>query len=288
MCDIQYLPLSYTMPIYEEYLKRMHQLYSEKLLDNEYYTQNTAQLRAKGANLQVGAFTDSAHFITTNSTDPAIYDQWEIIYPLTSEYQTERVWYGDTVSNPTIFLTSGNKNPEATLHWLDYLYTEEGAVLLCGPEKGEWDGDGGIVWNSDHSKWKIEAPEGYTGSWAWLVKEVSLVQIMQGNMQYSKMKSMEQKSAEDASFKDKMAERIAPYLKPYFPTLFYTPEEQEEISIISTDVENYFNQMEAKIVMGEEPLEAVETMRDYLNSIGLEKLTKVQQAAYDRYISNSK
>ena len=275
------------MPVYQEYLQNMRQLYDEKLLDNEYYTQNVAQFRAKGANLQLGAYTDDAHFINVGTTDPKIYGQYEVTYPLTSDYQKEPVWYGDVVSVGNIYLTSDNKNPEKTIEYMDYFWTEDGCKLIVGPVKGEWDGEGGIIWNEDKTSFHYEIPEGYNGVWEWLCKEVSVTGFLQGYSQYSEIKSKEEKAPEDASFKDMMEERIAPYVVPNFPTLFFTPREQEKITLILDDVTTYFDQMEAKMVMGDVPIESgIEETRSYLEGSGLDDLVAVYQTAYDRYMSN--
>jgi len=134
-------------PIHVEYLSRMKKLYSEKLLDQEYFTQNDAQMKAKGQKLLIGAYQYAAHFVLTSSTDPEVYGQYSIINPLTSKYQPEKIWYGDWIANPTIFITSANQNPEATVRYFDLLYTEEYAKLLYGPELGQWEGEGGCSYS---------------------------------------------------------------------------------------------------------------------------------------------
>lgn len=275
------------MPIYEEYLKRMYQLYDEKLLDNEYYTQNVAQFRAKGANMLLGSYAEDAHFVNIGSTDPELYGQYEITYPLTSEYQEEPVWYGDVVSTGNIYLTSVNENPDKTIEYLDYFWTEEGAELICGPVKGKWDGEGGIVWNEDGTSFTYDIPEGFNGIWEWLCKEVSTVAFLQGSMQFSDIKAKEEKSPEDAAFKDLMEERTAEHVIPNFPHLFFTIEEQEKIALILNDVTTHFEQMESKMVMGEVDIEnGIKETKEYLDGLGLGDLTTIYQAAYDRYIDN--
>ncbi len=79
---------------YKQYLANMNQLYTEGLLDSEYYTQNDAQMKAKGEAMRIGAYTYAAHFVLTGSTDPAVYDQYVVPEPLTSDVFTEKVWYG--------------------------------------------------------------------------------------------------------------------------------------------------------------------------------------------------
>lgn len=282
------MTLAVEHPNYRQYLENMQKLYAEKLLDQEYFTQNDAQMKAKGENLQIGAYVYAAHFVLTGSTDPAIYDQYVVPEPFTSDKQTEKVWYGEAVGSPYIFLTSANKNPEATIRYFNEIYTEAGAELLVGPEKGAWDGEGGRVWNEEHTSFTYDIPEGYNGEWDWICKQIAPVQSFQGYMQFSDIKAKEQKAPEDASFKDAMEKNVAPYLKPGAPSLFFTPEELEEIKLVETSLYTYSEQMEAKIIMGEEPLDAYDTMLAELKKQGLDKVTEVYNAAYDRYKANQK
>ncbi len=273
-------------PQYRTYLENMRQLFSEKLLDQEYYTQNDAQMKAKGEQLLLGAFTYAAHFVLTGSTDPAIYDQYAVPQPLTSDVFTKKVWYGQAVPSPRIFLTSANKNPEVTLRYFNEIFTEEGAELMVGPVEGEWDGEGGRVWNKDKTQYTYSIPQGYNGIWDWTCKVIAPVQSFQGFMQFSRIKAQEQKSPEDASFKDAMAANVAPFLDPGAPSLFFTLEETEAIKLIEDSVNTYTKQMEAKIIMGEETLDAYETMLEQLKTMGIDKMEEVYNTAYQRYLSN--
>ena len=279
---IVYVPAS---DIYVEYLKRMKQLFDEKLLDQEYFTQNEEQLRAKGAAIQLGAY--SAHFVMTGSTDPEVYGQYEVINPLTSEFNEEKVWYGDAVRMPNIFITSANKYPEATIRYFDYAFSDEGSRLFTGPDYGEWEGEGGLKWNEDHTQCEYVTPEGYNGMWDYLCKEISPLAVeFQGNSQYGDVWGSMQYAPEDTSFKSQMKERIAPYLKQEFPQLFFTIEEREEVALVLDEIKNYTAQMEVKFITGEEPIENHARFVETLNSMGLERLTELYQAAYERYLQN--
>jgi putative aldouronate transport system substrate-binding protein len=270
-------------PNYKQYVANMNKLYTEGLLDNEYYTQNDAQMKAKGEAMRIGAYTYAAHFVLTGSTDPAVYDQYVVPEPLTSDVFTEKAWYGENVGGTSIFFTSANKNPEISARYFNEIYNEEGATLLVGPVKGEWDGEGGRVWNDDKSRFQYEIPEGYNGVWDWICKQIAPVQSFQGFMQFSDVKAQEIKTPEDASFKDAMEKNVAPYLKPGAPTLFFTQEESEEIRLIEASLYTYFIQMESKMVMGEEPLEAYDAMMTELKNQGLDQVAKIYNAAYERY-----
>lgn len=273
-------------PQYRQYLENMRQLYAEKLLDNEYFTQNDAQMKAKGEGMKIGAYTYAAHFVLTGSTDPEIYDQYAVPKPLTSDVFTKQVWYGDNVGGTSIFLTSANEHPEISARYFNEIYTESAAELMVGPVSGEWDGEGGRVWNEDKSGYTYEIPEGYNGIWDWTCKQIAPVQSFQGNMQFSEIKAKEIKAAEDASFKDAMAKNVAPYLLPNSPALFFTQEEMEETKLIETSLYTYWEQMEAKIIMGEEPMESFDTMLAELKNQGLARVTEVRNTAYQRYKAN--
>lgn len=276
-----------TDDIYIEYLTRMKQLFDEKLLDQEYFTQNEEQLRAKGNNMQLGTYQYAAHFVMTGSTEPEIYGQYSVINPLTSEFNSEKIWYGDAVRMPNIFLTNANQHPEATIRYFDYAFSEEGSEMFTGPEYGAWDGEGGVKWNEDRTKCEYITPEGYNGMWDYLCKEVAPLAIeFQGNSQYGNVWGSMQYSPEDTSFKSEMKEKIAPYMQQSFPELFFTIEEQEEVALIYDEIKNYVSQMEVKFITGEEDIANHPQFIESLNRMGLPTLMEVYQTAYDRYLQN--
>ncbi len=279
-----------TDSIYKEYLVRMNKLFTEKLLDQEYYTQNDAQMKAKGQKLQIGAYTYAAPFVLVSSTDPAIYGQFAAIEPMTSEFFKTKAWYGNHIGSPNIFITSVNKYQKETIRYFDYFYSEEGGQMFYGPEVGKWEGQGGVKWNDNHTSWSVQVPDGYVGIFAWLSKVVSPIGSgIQGNWQYTEYCSKQTMTPEDRVLYDTMNKHYTPYMKASFPpSLFLTSTEEEEVSLIKNDLATYVKQMEAKYVMGEEPLSSFDTFSAKLKTMGVEKLTKVYQGAYDRYLASSK
>ncbi|NLC14515.1 MAG: extracellular solute-binding protein [Chloroflexi bacterium] len=276
-------------PQYEKYLQNMNKLYKEGLLDQEYYTQNEAQYVAKGTNMQIGATTAAAPFVLTNSTDPEIYEQFDVIGPLTSDVFTEKVWYGQNVENPGIFITSANENPEVTARYFNEIYTEEGAWLLVGPEAGTWDGDeGGRVWNEDKTKYTYTFSDDHNGVYEYMNNVVAPLQAgMAGFRQFSEAMKSELMAPEDVVLLDSLKNNVE-YMVPNAPSLFFTIEELEEIILIQDAIYTHLNQMEAKIVMGEESIDKFSSLIDDLQGMGLDQLTKIYNQAYDRYKENVK
>lgn len=274
-------------PNYERYLENMNKLYSEKLLDQEYYTQNEAQMVAKGANMLIGACTAAAPFVVTKSTDPAIYEQYDVIGPMTSDIFSDKLWYGQNINNLSIFITSANQNPEISVRYFNELYTEEGCELSVGPEAATWHGDdGGRVWNDDKTSYSYKFSDGYLGTYDYINSVVAPINSgMAGYRQFSEAMRLELSAPEDAVLFNSLKKNLE-YMVPGSPSLFFTSEELEQITLIQNSIDTYADQMEAKIIMNEEPLTAYNDMIIELKDMGLDELTKVYNKAYERYRSN--
>ena len=60
--------------------------------------------------------------------------------PLTSEVNGQQIWPRDSnIVRGTFAITSANEHPEATMRWVDYFYSPEGALLqVYGVEGENW------------------------------------------------------------------------------------------------------------------------------------------------------
>ena len=76
-----------------------------------------------------------------------------------------------------------------------------------------------------------------------------------------------------------------PFYHVGWPTLKYTAEEADEIALIKVDIDDYFNQMFAKFVTGEESLDNFDAFVQGLKDRNLDRLVELQQQAYDRWAS---
>lgn len=287
--DIEYL---YTNERYRVYLEQMNLLYSEGLLDSEYYTQSSAEYLAKGANMQIGACTAAAPFVLTGTTDKEVYGQYTGMVPMRSEYSEPKKFF-NRLTPPGLFFTSSTEesgNLEVAAKLVDFFWTEEYATYLYGPEKGseilgDWDGQGGVVWNEDRTSWVVEVPEQYNGIYEYVVNEVS------GNFYWGIYDRSEYWKKWDMVEEDKELVKIFEdcwqYVVPGFPpSLSFTTEEQEEIALIESELKTYVSQMEAKFVMGEEKLDDTswEAFQNHLKSMDVDVLVDVYKAAYGRYL----
>lgn len=125
--EARYTPITEN---YREYLIFMNQLYEEGLLDPETFSQSDEQKKAKGQQNRLGLFPDWFSFFTTGETEEEAMNN-PMFHPLTSEWSEEAVMpLSSGISRGTFSITVNNNNPEASIRWIDYFYSEEGYAFL--------------------------------------------------------------------------------------------------------------------------------------------------------------
>lgn len=279
----------FTSDRYYEYLSRMNKLYTEGLLDSEYYTQEDAQMKAKGTNGLIGACTYAAPFVLT-SNDAELYRQYTAFMPLTGEYETEGAHYANMLSGANIYFTDKNEHLVESAKWVDFFYTEEWGLLQQGPEKGseivgDWNGEGGWYWLDDaQTTWTHEVPGEYAGSFEWRIMEIMPYSI-RGSASSSEFSAKVTRSDGDVHLIE-IFDDIWDYVVPCFPQSYsLTADESDQIALISTELDAYVDQMETKFVIGEISLEeGWEEFQSHLKDvIGVDEYIEVHRQAYARF-----
>ncbi|NSW91278.1 MAG: extracellular solute-binding protein [Firmicutes bacterium] len=271
-----YVPMD---PAYKEYLAYMNRLYREGLLDNETFSQTEQALTAKGNEGKVGVFTHAGPFLVVKVEENNSYPA---LPPLTSNVNNKKIWPKNYEVGTTAFaITNMNKYPEATMRWVDYLYSEEGAVLFHnGVEGKHWrwvDVNGEKQWEritppdkANPEEWRATAtPNCGTGT-----PEI-----------WFKSFAEKQKDPLNAFIRKEVAEKYEPYFTYVFPPVRFTTEEQKQVTAIVSDLESYVSQMEAKFITGVEPLTNWDNYVDTIKKMNVEQLLKLYQTAYDRWNS---
>lgn len=278
-----------TDELYKEYLTRMHYLYAEGLLDNEYYTQSSTQFLAKGANMQIGTCWTNAPFVLCG-TEPEKYEQYVGFYPLSADGASPKQYF-NAMYGINMYVTSANQYRVETARLLNYLYTEEWAEICRGPElgseiKGDWDGNGGWYWLDDEkTQYAIEVPSEYSGVYYWRIGAVAPTCI-RGGWGYSDIFQKEQMADTDvhlrAIYKD-----FWDITTPCFPQSYsLLSEEIDELSLIATELETYVAQMEVKFVTGELDIEENwDSYQEHLKDIDVDEYVEIHQGAYARYLN---
>lgn len=283
---VSYTPVSEN---YKAFLEYMNKLYSEGLIDKEVYSQSDDQRKAKGQNNQLGIFPDwFSYFTTGRGEEGALNDP--MFQPLTSEVSPEAIVAGSPrLTRGAFSVTKNNPSIEASLRWVDYFYSVEGARFLeQGPDGYLWesaktkDGEDVRVFtkevdlnDTESSRGKITPAFGLTTP--NIVVDQELIR-----------RSVDEEP--DTSFRDwvnqETKDKIEPIAEVAFPLLYLTKEENDKVSAMATDLSTYTEEMEAKFITGVASLDEWDKYVKTIESMGLEEYVATYQAAYDRWAKN--
>ncbi|NLO83433.1 MAG: extracellular solute-binding protein [Clostridiales bacterium] len=272
-------------PEFKDALVFLKKLYDEKLLDNETFTQTTQQLNAKGRNdtellggfYTAGAFTvvgEARHFDYITMI-PLLTPKGQRMWPLDGTFNDlENKANAIRFMRGTFAITNKCKAPEAMIRWVDYLYTEEGAILTWMGKEGEE-----YEWNSD-------------GTWSWILEE--------GQEQY------------DVRYPGTIAPATVPGLRPdnvwfklgniyesslwpirgrvnkydrlTYPFLYFPVEKQKRVNSLNADIGSYVDQMIARFITGDASIDEWDNYVKTIQNMGVEELISIYQEAYDEFI----
>ncbi|MDR0877228.1 MAG: extracellular solute-binding protein [Treponema sp.] len=275
---------------YRAYLAYMAKLYREGLLDNDYFVQDDAQFNLKVSNRRVGFIESEPYVLLPNPED---YLQWIGIPPLTSEVNNKPCWPGISLhyqrSAGSAVITDKCKNPEAVVKFLNYIQTFEGTVSArLGPEDGKWSGRGGYTYEAKDSRHiygaKIMVPEPFASYYEFRTTVTpigmpSYVNPMTDDITVSSDPSRE-------GLVRHWAEAGVSDVKRLLYDLQYRLTEDELTrDAYYVSLATYADQMTAKFITGETALNDT-TWNNYireLKSMGLDEMSALRQAGYNRY-----
>jgi putative aldouronate transport system substrate-binding protein len=262
---------------YKGYLTFMNRLWQDDLLDHETFSQTDEQKKAKGANNQVALFSDWFPYFTLGG-EPSFDNP--LMTPVKSEMADSPV-YGKNPgisSNGMFAITNSNPNPEASMRWVDYLYSYEGATLFNqGPENLLW------KYKNKETKEKEWLPvpgggdrEEYKGTitpnYGILTPGINTSDLTLGL-----------RSEFDDWIDKENAAKLTPIAKVSYPNVYLTNEEQTEASTLLSDLDTYVLQMEAKFITGNEPLSNWDKYVAQIKKMGGDRVAELYQDAYDRW-----
>jgi putative aldouronate transport system substrate-binding protein len=265
---------------YKEYLAFMQKLYAEKLLDPEIFSQNKAQMTAKGENELYGVMGNSLPIFGGKDKQVVpnnILDNPQMP-PLVSEAGATPIYpERDTIRRGMFAITSANKHPEATIRWLDYLYSEEGYLHAQYGIEGE-----SYRWSDTDPKYvEYIVPEG--------MLENDYKNMKVSNLGYGfANEELEKKFLNSNWLGFVLNDQVGQYVdygQKAFPLAYFTEEELQRVNAITVDLQTFIEQMEAKIVVGQDPVSKWEEYVQTMNKMGVEELVGIYQASYDRWNS---
>jgi putative aldouronate transport system substrate-binding protein len=259
-------------------------LYAEGLIDREVFTQTEQALIAK-KNLDpmtVGSFNAWYDYRYVNKEDHP--KDYEVLMPLKGPRGDQNWLYSySPVNRDSFMITNKAKNPEILLRWADQFYRDFETAFNCmfglGPDENKawsYDEQGRIVLNPvipvEYQRTKQGLP--FTigafdpGEWARITNmDIGGVEKLANNARYE---------AYIGKFRSGEWQTFPGYL-------FSTSEENEELSILQTELVKYAKNQLARWISGDGNVNA--EWNNYLREldrIGLQKYLELKQKVYDR------
>ena len=263
---------------YREMLEYLNKLYKEELIQQNIFSIEWGQYMAAGAEGKYGS---------TLFWDPAITFTGGVE---SNEYVGATALKGphgdqlySSVLSPMFAMggyvvTEENPNPAATVRWLDYFYSDEGAKLLyMGIENETYeegaDGKYKYIDEIENNEDKNQAISDYL-PWVGvnppgIVKEDYFI------------------GAETSPASLELADRIRPFTpEELWANFTYTEEENKFLASVGADLEKYVTEMRDKFISGDASFKEWDNYLKTLEDIGMEKYLEIKEAAYERYSGN--
>lgn len=255
-------------------LEYLNKLYSEDLIDKDIFTQDSKTLYAKGANEQLASTINpnpvtqfnGKNYVGLGALKGPNGDQ------MYTHIKVPMVWPGAFV------ITDKNPNPAATVRWMDYFFSDEGATLFFMGKEGvtyEKMPDGTLEYVDEIKN----NPDGLTLDQA-LTNYVSWMGgSYPGYVQMNYFKGSESLPESIAA-----GEKAKPYqIDELWYSFNFTEEETEFMTTIGKDIQSYIEEMEAGFITGAKPFSEWDKYVETVKRMGVDKYMEIYKAAYDRY-----
>ncbi|MEN6316741.1 MAG: DUF3502 domain-containing protein [Clostridiaceae bacterium] len=278
---------------YKLYLKYMNQLYSEGLLHKEYLTLDNATKLSLAAE---GLIVFGHEGLNNLAEDAFKSGKVELnqLAPLTSKYdKTQNVMGWQFCQPGGLLINSECKYIKELCRMFDVMFATkevvkgtgmDGTAFVYGPEGTSW------KWaNSSHTEYEFILPKEFEGKKAFGT-------YIYENLNFADLGRFDEFANATTATEGNNKARQQGFVKnlvPYSETapfpgsyLKFTEEEQGIIDDAYTTIDTYVKEMKGKFITG---VMNVDTeWNDYIskiNGMGLDKILKAYQAAYDRWNS---
>ena len=288
-----------TTDAYREFLRFMHRLYAEGLMEQQAYTITSDEITSKQQGDVYGFFgCGSAPFVMANR-DISYDAEWVGLAGLTSSLHSEKTAPLATPvgSSITIAVGADTEHPEEVVKFLDYFYSEEGKLAATRGYEGvtfDYVHDDEL----DFDNPQMRCPEGYASDEEYRYK---------GAVINTGLNLVEENAVRAALFEVPMDTLLRDnVVKTYgwaaltayanrqegisfvdmFPRIAYTTEEADARLALYNDINKYLETTKAQFITGELDLDADwDNYVGTLDQMGLADLLAIEQGAYDRYLS---
>ncbi|WDH97752.1 ABC transporter substrate-binding protein [Paenibacillus urinalis] len=271
-----------TQPEYKEALKYFHEKwYKQGLIDPESFTQDAAQYLAKGKTTDetLGSYI---WWEKEEVVGPERAQDYELLAPLIGPDGSQTIGRsnGGGPGRGAFVITKENQNPEITMRWIDQQYEPYMAAQI------HW-GPLDVVFEKDENGKLVNLPlpDGTSaGEFRQKVAPGTGGPGVITNEDFGKVVDMEPRAQQRAKDLEKYYD---PYMeKENYPSIFFEPEELDNINKIETELIKYVNTERGKFIVDGGIDEQWDRYVETLEKMGLNELMEIYQNALDRYNAN--
>ena len=266
---------------YKDFLTQMNSWYSAGLLDADYAALDSATVQTNILNGVSGATYGSCGSGIGKWMAAATDEKFSLVgakYPVLNRGDKPQIGsYNFPVTGQYAVISRDCKDKAAALKLLDYGYSEEGQMLFNFGIEGESYNmvDGYPTYTDVVTK----NPDGLsmTAALAKYARSHMTGPFIQDRRYMEQYANLPQQKEALNNWTD------LDMKKHLLPDVSLTSEQQTEIASVIQNLETYKDEMQAKFIMGVEPLSKFDDFRNELKSRGLEKYLQYEQEAYERY-----
>lgn len=267
-------------PRMKEALAWYNKLYSEKLLDQEYFVEDADTYEAKFNNDRVGAWTSYGSSADAESDYAETVPHMKItpVVPPIGPAGKSMTWQSNLpykTNNAAITTSASDEATEAIMRIFNYMYSEEGILLTNFGEEGttyELNADGAYVYTEEIMNDPDESPLGKLrkfgiGSWWPTIETDEFLNQLYGP-NYQKAKEIYE----------------APGIIQFnLGGLTFTDEENEAIAAKYTEIKTLIDESLDLFITGDKPLDEFDEMVNKVKAMGIDELIQIYNDALARW-----
>lgn len=270
-----YIP---TAEFYRDGIQWMHEAYAEGLVDSEIFTQDDSMSDAKRQNE-----SDALVGVSVGWTPDALFaqhsDEYVPLYPLEGP-DGQRYVHSDSevYSRNELVITAQAEDPAAILRWADLFYTEDASIQTFYGSFGI-----GTEENSDGTYNVLEAPDGEADTFAWVnsLRDFGPKYVSDG---FNENVNIDEDGGD--GLKLTLDDEINQYVGEQYPSVMFTQEELNRLSLLGVDINSYITSMQAQWIVEGGVEDQWDEYMSTLNQMGYEEYMQIQLDAYERFSEN--
>lgn len=275
--------MSIMTPQYQEFMEFMRGWYVDGLIPQDFYNLSEGNTNGVLLDGMVGFSYSGVDYMDTSFFDGSNAEgsQWVPIPEIRRD--TDQILkYGPIKQNVTsmcqLMISSTCEYPEEALSYVNWFFTEEGAMAFNLGEAGVSytdNGDGTYT----YTDLILHNPEGLAVRQArWLHAGIDVIPFLYISEWQDGAAAVNdyQKNAVSVWSENKTTDGI------YYGDM--TIEETEAYSAVASDLITYASSMIPAFILGDTPLKEWNAFQNTLLEMGAEELVALKQAAYDRYL----